>query len=776
MKKVLAFISISLMIATVAGQGEFTPAKNKFRQLGNELATPNSYRNAAGSPGYAYWQQRADYEIKVTLDEEKKRIDGEVIITYHNNSPDVLYYLWIQLDQNVRMKNSFTDQIRPSVMRRSYPASLVESSPNFFDTYFYPRLYDDFEGGFNVSEVKLASGEQLPYVITYTMMRIDPPEEVQPGSEIKFSIKYWYNINDRAKEWGRSGYEYFEKDDNCIFTIAQFYPRMAVYSDVEGWQTAQFTGMSEFALPFGDYDVKITVPADHLVGATGVLQNERDVLTPKQQELFDAAGNSTMDPVIIVSEAEALKAMRSKSTKSKTWHYKAENVRDFAFASSRRFIWDAMAVPFPDHTVMAMSLYPPEGNPLWEKYSTRVVAHTMRIYSDFTFDYPYPAAWSVHTDQIGMEYPMVSFNGGRPEPDGTYSERVKWDMIGVIIHEVGHNYFPMIVNSDERQWTWMDEGLNTFLQGQAERAWDHDHPWPMGRPRDIVSYMSGDQSVLTPIMTDGELVKDFYANAYKKPATGLVILRETIMGRELFDFAFKQYANQWMFKHPTPENFFRIMEDASGMDLDWFWRGWFFGTDPVDISIKNVTLFTLSSGNPETEKKYLKAQVEKVPEELGVQRNRSEFSAMVDRNKAMADFYNEYDPYKVTDRDTKSYEAFKKNLTEVEKNLIEENAYYCQVDFENIGGMVMPLILKFSFDDGNSQTVKLPAQIWSTNNVAVSKVFKFDKKVVSVEQDPLFETADINRGNNYWPPRIVPSQFELYKRSRSVRPNPMQMD
>ncbi len=765
MKKVVLFFLASFILTNLSAQEDFVPSKNKFRQLRNDLATPNVYRNAAGAPGHEYWQQRADYKIGIELDDEKQQIHGSETVTYYNNSPDELSYLWVQLDQNQQQKNSLTSKSSPSSMRERIPASSLN------------RIERSFEGGFNLLEVKDAKGVPLAHTINYTMMRIDLPQPLKPGKTFKFSVKWWYNINDRMKDGGgRSGMEYFEDDDNYVYTIAQFYPRMAVYNEVEGWQNKQFLGRSEFALTFGNYDVKITVPEDHVVGATGVLMNESEVLTAEEINNLKKAGKSYDKPVIIVSEDEAIEAMKSKKKGLKTWSFHAENVRDFAFSSSRRFIWDAMAVKIGDKFSMAMSLYPPEGNPLWEKYSTRVVAHTLKVYSKHTFDYPYPVAYSVHTKWIGMEYPMMAFNGGRPESDGTYSERTKWSMIGVVIHEVGHNFFPMIVNSDERQWTWMDEGLNTFLQGLAEREWDHNHPSPTGRPADIVNYMSGDQSNIAPIMINGDLTMQFNANAYRKPATGLIILRETIMGRALFDFAFKQYAQRWKFKHPTPDDFFRTMEDASAVDLDWYWRGWFYGIDRVDISIEDVDVYSIKSGNPVDEKNFSIIAAEEESEELTVQRNRKAFKSVVEKDETMRDFYDSYDENVVTPDDQEHFEKYLSNLDQKELEFINAKKYYVQIDFKNIGGMVMPLIVQLNFKDGTSEIQRVPAEIWSRDNVDTRKVFIIDKELASVMLDPFLETADCDMGNNNWPRKVSQSRFELYKygnRGRSSA-NPMQ--
>lgn len=759
---ILIFFSVSTLL--VFGQQNYN--YNKFRQLKQELATPNVYRTASGAPGHEYWQQKADYKMNIKLDEENRRIYGEETITYHNQSPDPLNYLWLQLDQNIRAKTS--DSYKISNFELSEQVSFSQLK----------RLQNDFDGGFKLEHVKDSKGNDLKATVNKTMMRIDLPAVLESGESFTFSVKWWYNINNMKIDRGRSGYEYFEDDDNCIFTIAQFYPRMAVYNEVEGWQNKQFLGSGEFTLPFGDFEVAITVPADHILGATGELQNPKQVLTSKQIELLEQAKDSD-NPVIIVSQDEAEKAEKKKSDEEKTWIFKAENVRDFAFASSRKHIWDAMGVKLGGRTIMAMSYYPKEGNPLWGQYSTRAVAHTLDIYSKHTFDYPYPVAISVSNRYMGgMEYPMICFNGGRPQSDGTYSARSKYALISVIIHEVGHNYFPMIVNSDERQWTWMDEGLNTFCQYLTEQAWEPNYPSRRGNPKDIVPYMKGDKNFLSPIMTNSESVWNLGPNAYAKPTTALNILRETVMGRELFDFAFKQYAQRWMFKHPTPADFFRTMEDASGVDLDWFWRGWFFTTDHCDIALKKVHWYSPDTKNPEIEKPLQKMLDEKYPSVSDIRNSEMADETYLARHPEAADFYNTYDQYKVTDRDKKQYDQFISSLTAEEKELLGSNLNFYQIDFENRGGLVMPLILKFEFADGTEEIQRIPAEIWRKNNEEVSKVFMFNKEVQQITLDPYLETADTDLDNNFWPERQEPSRFQLYKsRTRGDHAktrNPMQ--
>ncbi len=744
---------------------EINTNNNKFRQLGQELPTPNVYRTASGAPGHMYWQQQADYVMNLELDDEKQILRGDETITYHNNSPDPLDYLWLQLDQNVRSKDSDSHKIRTGEI--SDKMGMRQLS----------RLFNEFEGGFNIERVSTKTGAKLPYTINKTMMRVDLPQTLKPGETFSFSIKWWYNINDRMQIGGRSGFEYFKEEDNYLYTIAQFFPRMCVYNEVEGWQNKQFLGRGEFALVFGDYEVNITVPADHMVAATGDLQNPKDVLSSKQIKRLEKANKEREQPVMIVTEAEAKENEKKKSSKKATWSFKAKNVRDFGFASSRKFIWDAMGVEQSNgDVVMAMSMYPKEGNPLWEKYSTKAVAHTLKWYSHYTFDYPYPVAWSIHANRIGMEYPMICFNGGRPEADGTYSERTKYGMISVIIHEVGHNYFPMIVNSDERQWTWMDEGLNTFVQSLTEQQWERDYPSRGGSADRIVAYMKGDKSRIAPIMTNSESIYQFGANAYAKPSVALNILRETVMGRELFDFSFKTYAKRWMFKHPSPADLFRTMEDASSVDLDWFWRGWFYTNDHVDIAINDVKWFEMDSKNPEIELAAKKKEKESEPTSIISIRNKETIAQTQDeKDRLLRDFYTEYDPYKINKTKKEEYNKYISKLSDKEKAMLNAGYNFYEVSFKNVGGLVMPILLEFEYMDGTKEMHHIPAEIWKLNHEEVSKVFVTQKEVKSMTLDPYLETADTELNNNHYPPKQKINRFELYKeRQRGNRPNPMQ--
>ena len=698
MKKLgILFLSLVFVANTFAQKKEVQQGhtnQNKFKQLKDEFATPNDQRTASGAPGKNYTQQKVDYVMDIVLDDEKQKITGTETITYHNNSADELAYLWLQLDQNMRAADSKT----PDIQTDNIPEKISKTR---FDQSFSEVAFD---GGFKIMSVTNIDGSNLSYTINQTMMRINLPKPLASGTTFKFNIKWWYNINNHRTQGGRSGFEHFE-DGNNNYVIAQFFPRLCVYDNVEGWQNEQFWGRSEFALEFGDYTVNITVPDDHMLGATGVLKNESTVLSKKEQERLATARKTFDNPVIIRTQEEAEKIEKGHSKKTKTWKFFAENVRDYAFATSRKFIWDAMAVAINGKTVMAYSLYSKEANPLYGDHSTRAVAQTLKTYSKYTFDYPYHKAISVD-GQMGMEYPQICFNPGRPEADGTYTDRTKYRMIGVTIHEVGHNFFPMIVNSDERQWTWMDEGLNSYVQMLAMMDYEKGYPLSRGLPKNIVDYMNGDQSKIAPIMSKGDNVYSFGNNAYGKPATALWILRETVMGQELFDHAFRTYSQRWMFKHPTPEDFFRTMEDASGVDLDWFWRGWFYTTDVTDIGLKGVKKYYTTEGDDEV------VFTEDASEGLG-------FS---DKHKK----------------------------------------YHYEITFNKPGGLVMPIIVEFTYKDGTKERKTYPAQIWRLNDQEVTKVFSSSKEIENIAIDPDLETADVDTTNNNWP-KDKTDKFDQFK-------------
>lgn len=650
-----------------------------FRQV-EDYPAPNRYRNAAGAPGPDYWQQQVDYKIEASLDTTSHSITGSERITYHNNSPDQLTYLWVQLDQNVRsIENS-----------RSYEsaAALPENiSPQF-------RQFvgvDPFDGGYTISRVELVEdGRPSPaeYRINDTIMKVKLSTPLAPGQVQQLEIDWSYPIPDN----GRGAKE--KVSDGWLYEIAQWFPRMSVYDDVNGWQTDQFLGSGEFYLNFGNYDVSLTVPWNHIVDATGELQNPAEVLTPTQRRRLTKAYESE-DPVFIIEPDEVMTPKsRPANSGMLTWHFKAENVRDFAWVSSKTYVWDAAGFRYDDsdRVIKVHSIYPRDAMPLWDKVSTRATLQTLKTYGRLAFQYPYPKAVNVHGPVFGMEYPMIAFCGARPQPDGSYSDGLERALIGVTIHEVGHNWFPMIVASDERKWTWMDEGLNTFLQYYGEQdyaktycnsVWtqteDCTFPSRRGPAPNIVEYMRDEDQV--PIMTESDLIhKDFGNNGYAKPAAGLVMLREHVIEPYGFDDAFGDYSKNWMFKHPQPSDFFRSIEEGSGENLAWFWRGWFYSTNANNQAINSVTVQNSDS--------------------------------LIGTSARGQNYY--------------------------------------RVEITNKGGLVMPVELEVTYDDGTSERFDMPVDVWRDNEISYRKGFFSDKVVAKVELDPDEAFADIDRSDNLW--------------------------
>lgn len=743
---------------------------NKFEQMGNILASPNEYRTASGAPGPKYWQQKCDYDIKCELDEKNQKLTGSETVTYFNNSPNTLTYLWLQLDENQHSNLNNANYQRSNPMNRQTNPAQLDDVLNAGENNGY---------GFNILSLTDVAGKKLGYTINKTMMRVELPVPLKPGQRFSFKLDWNFNMVNRMRRGGRGGYEFFPEDGNYIFTVTQWYPRLCVYSDFKGWQHAQFTGTGEFALTFGTFKVQMTVPADHVVMATGECQNYASVLSPAQMARWTKA-QTAAEPVEVVTLDEAKTAEKngpaliaSATPKKKTWIFKAENTRDFAWGSSRKFIWDAKATKVEGKKVMCMSAYPKESYGLWRKYSTKVVEHTIQTYSKFTIPYPYPVAQSIEASS-GMEYPMICFNYGRTEKDGTYSEGTKNGMIGVITHEVGHNFFPMIINSDERQWAWMDEGFNTFVEYLAEELWDNKFPSRKGSAASIVDYMKLPKDQLEPIMTNSENIINYGNNAYSKPASALNILRETVLGRQQFDYAFREYARRWAFKHPEPSDFFRTMEDATGEDLDWFWRGWFYSTDACDISLDTVkrAIPDLEAKPTETQEMTVKRSVEKpaqiLYDDISKQRNREDETIVfrTDADTTLRDFYWRYargiEPY-----DTAKYEVTipgrkTEGLTAEEKEKYKDMNMY-ELTFSNKGGLVMPIIIEWTYKDGSKEIEKIPAQVWRHNENKVVKTFIKSKEVTSVRLDPNRETADINESNNSWNVKEEPSKFSIFK-------------
>jgi len=734
----------------------------KFQQLDQLLPSPNAQRNAAGAPGPAYWQNRADYTIEASLDEKTHRLTGRGTITYRNFSPDALTYLWLQLDPNLFAHHADSRTLeRPPADLAKVPYGLVEEL----------LLQETYSSNLVVSDLKDAAGRALPHTIVKTMMRVDLPAPLAPGGTFAFSLSWHFNLNHVKAGHDRTAYEIFGKDGNALYTVAQWFPRLTAYTDYTGWQHKQYLGTGEFTLEFGDYDVRLTVPDDHVVASTGSLQNPDAVLTAAQRTRLQQA-NTAKSPVFIVTPDEARANESHQPAGTKTWHFRAENVRDFAWATSRKFIWDAMGAAGHTHAgkpVLAMSFYPKEAVPLWDKYSTHAIVHTLDVYSRFSFPYPYPVAISVNGPlRGGMEYPMICFNGPRPEADGTYAKRTKYGLIGVVIHEVGHNYFPMIVNSDERQWTWMDEGLNSFVQLLAQEEWEQ--AWPQRRdPREITAYMRRTDRV--PVMSNSESIHDLGNNSYAQPTVALNILRDVVMGRALFDHAFKTYAQRWMFKRPAPADFFRTMEDASGIDLDWFWRGWFYSTDRVDLAIDQVRWLQLDSKDPAIEKPKTEAEKKARPQTTTRQLN-ADLPKRVDRFPELQDFYDGYDEATVLPSGKKKHAALLKELAEakIDPALLKTARNFYLIDFSNVGGIVMPLPLRLEFTDGTTEELHLGAELWRYNTAKCAKLIMTAKELRAVTLDPRDEMADCDIENNFWPRRPVKTRFQLFKDATETSP------
>ena len=737
-----SLFTLALLIAFSVTAQQSTNWQGKFEQLEQQLPTPNEYRSGSGAPGSKYWQQKADYVITAELNDANQSITGTETITYHNNSPDALRYLWLQLDQNNQTKDNNTQKTETNTLKDSTSAKAIAAQ----------LALHDFDGGFKIKSVTGANGQALPYTINYTMMRVDLPQPLSAGQQISFSISWSYNISDGMKASERTQFEYFPEDGNYLYAIAQWFPRMCVYDDYQGWQNKQFLGNGEFALPFGDYHVKLTVPADHIVAATGALQNADQVLSKTELERFEKAKSSFDAPVVIVTQAEAIQKEKTKSQQKKTWEFKAENVRDFAFASSRKFIWDAQAVKIGSKNPLAMSYYPREGNPLWEKESTRAIKNALEVYSRMTFDYPYPVAISVHAAGQGMEYPMICFNRGRPDKNGNYTAATRQSHVGVVVHEVGHNFFPMIVNSDERQTPWMDEGINSFVQLVTELERYPEIKWTRGIPAELVPYMKGDKTTMRPLMTNSEQIIKLGPEQYGKAATALFILRETVMGRELFDKSFKEYAQRWAFKHPKPSDFFRTMEDASAVDLDWFWRGWFYTTDNVDQSIDAV--------------KWYRMRTDEKGMEKNITAQKGDLTSGKSNNKNFADFSAGPQPFSVIGTDERLYGEFRSRLDDkaVMSKLQNKNIY--EVKLSNKGGLIMPVVIEWTYKDGTKEVETIPAEIWRLNETTVTKVFVKEKEVTAVVLDPQKLSTDISLEDNVFPRTNEPSKFDQFKKAK----------
>ncbi len=547
--------------------GKRVPFENQsmFRRFDWTLSP---YRTGSGAPSHLYWQNRADYVISAKIDTLEHVLSGRETITYTNNSPDTLRYVWVQLDQNLS-----NPKMRPRLIKQADDPT----QPSLFRT-------SEFDGGIEITDVEVITVQTVKkgkrvvsskktkskakFKINDTMMRIDLPEPLAPnGGMVQLEMAWSFPI----PFTGRMGRE--ECKQGWVYQIAQWYPRMCVYDDISGWNTDQYLGAGEFYTEYGSFDVKLTVPANHICLATGTLQNPTEVLTPTLRERLAKAAKSDETVMIIARDEVGASFTRPKRTGELTWHYKADNVRDFAFASSAAFIWDAAQW----NGILAQSLYPVEGQQIW-KESTQYVRFSLKEFSEKWFPYPYNTMINVNGSVPGgMEYPMMIFCRER------YND---FRLFAVTLHEVGHTWFPMIVQNNERRYAWLDEGLNSFICYYGEKEKYPERKARRGEGRDIVPYMRSETH--QPLMTHPHAILNLGQNAYAKTAAALVALREVVLGEERFDMAFKEYINRWKYKHPTPEDFFRTIEDAAGEDLAWFWRGWFYTTAQLDQSVDSV--------------------------------------------------------------------------------------------------------------------------------------------------------------------------------------------
>jgi len=527
------------------------------------------YRSASGKPGHAYWQNRADYTIKVSLDDQKDLVSGQVTLSYTNNSPDELNYLWFQLDQNLFHEDSRGQAILPLEQSRY-------GSPN-----------SDFKGGYNLSSIQLADGRKATYEIIDSRMRVELPTPLAAGgSTVSLKIDYSYTI----PEFGADRTGILPSKNGKVYTVAQWYPRLCVYDDILGWNTEPYTGPGEFYLEYGDFNIEITAPANHIVVAGGELLNPEEVWTSQQLERYKQASKS--DKTVVIRSAQEVTAANSRPNKTQlTWKFKLNQARDFAWASSSAFILDGAKINNPSgKTALALSAYPVEssGANAWDR-STEFTKSSIEYYSKKWFEYPYPVAVNVASNVGGMEYPGISFCGHKAKAAGLW---------GVTDHEFGHNWFPMIVGSNERLHGWMDEGFNSFINELSTEVFNKgEFRKNIGNRNSMAAAFSN--PTLEPIMSTPQNMRERNIGilVYYKPAVGLRLLRDEIIGAERFDRAFRTYIANWAYKHPTPDDFFRTIENETGENLAWFWRGWFKNNWALDQAITNVTYDKLDPKN-----------------------------------------------------------------------------------------------------------------------------------------------------------------------------------
>lgn len=561
-----------LVILTFFSYQVFAQETGKFNNLDAfnpmfNYQTSTAYRSASGNPGPMYWQNSADYKINATLDEANNRVFGDVQITYTNNSPDQLSFIWLQLDQNQFNDNSRGGKTTP-VQQGRY------GNKGFMGGYEIKNVKAEKKGAAKKGKANQTSVYSA-HIIDDTRMQVRLSEPVNKGEKVVITLEFGFDI----PAYGSDRMGKLTTQNGIVYELAQWYPRVCVYDDVEGWNVLPYLGAGEFYLEYGDFEYNVTVPFDHIVAGSGELINPSEVLTKKQIERLAAAAKS--EKTVMIRTAEEIKdpASRPKTSGMLTWKFKCNNSRDVAFTSSRSFIWDASAINLPSgKPCLAQSVYPVEsaGNDAWGR-STEYVKGCIEFYSSYLYEYPYPVATNVAGIVGGMEYPGIVFCSSRSKGAGLW---------GVTDHEFGHIWFPMIVGSDERKFPWMDEGFNTFINGLSTKHFNNGEYYRKGNAQQLAPFFHRG----TPIMTRPDVVaaSELGTLAYRKPGYGLTMLREVVLGEDRFDYALREYIKRWAFKHPTPFDFFHTIEDAGGEDLGWFWKSWIYNDWKIDQGVKEV--------------------------------------------------------------------------------------------------------------------------------------------------------------------------------------------
>lgn len=715
------FLMLPLAIAVSAvAHAEATP----FSPLGSLVDPPSATRGADGRPTSTYWQQHIAYDIDATLDVERRVINAQAELRYTNNAPQALDAIWFEISPEATTKDA--------IAHRS--ATINVDSASVRDLRGL-REQEERGGGLVVSSVADSEDRPLAFEARGTQLRVALPRPLASGQTVRIKLAWRVALVDLDRKGGRTGYMLLSSGDP-IFHIAQWYPQPVAFTDYGGWRNVPFVDHGEFAPELGDYNVSLTLPAGQLVAATGVLTNEADVLTGVERTRLARLRQGKVTEIVTAAEA----ATKRRSSETRTWRFAARNVRDFALAASLRYRWDATLAG--TSAVRAMTFYPSEASALWRPLALPAIGHALDVYGRMTFDYPYPVVQAAFGPNDGMEHTMLAFSRYPPDgPNGTYSRERKRDFLWVLTHEVGHNWFPLIVNSDERAWTWMDEGLTSYLETLATLEWSGDYttrpnlPAMLGAEREA----TGRQ----PPMTPANAVVDLFPTQYHRPAAALQVLRELVLGRETFDRAFRAYARAWMFKRPTPGDFFRTINQESGADLDWFWRAWFFSTDHVDLSLERVAALRLVAVPADA----IPAPADATPPaNLTVLRNAAEGRRlMVEQVPRLADAYDRI-PERTLAGATPSAHA----VVDVQRTLdaLGQGGVFYELDIRNRGGVVSPVPIRIDYRDGTSERYVVPVELWFGDTKRAQHILWRAKSIRSVTLDPDAATGDVDRGNN----------------------------